>query len=117
MKHDLDLIHAILEHAQNQTRPSSTQNIGVLREKDSRTADDHISLLLEKKLINASKEIDCTGTRVIHGITEEGSEFLRAIKSDSVRKKVKDAEKEMGEKMTFEVVYGIAKDFLSGLLL
>ncbi len=110
MKHQIDLIEKILTHAENQTYLSKAEDVESLRGSDKRVVDEHINALIQNELLHG--QTDGTENRyVIHGICQKGSRFLKSIRSESLRGKIKNVERELGGRMSIEVMYDIIKDF------
>jgi hypothetical protein len=118
MKHNLKLIQQILEQAAESPSPIKTTDIKSKNTSHHSKAvvRGHINLLIEKKLLYASKTLRKESGHIIHGLAQEGHGFLAAIKNVSVKNKIKDAEKKLGKEVTLEAVIEIVKDFALGLI-
>jgi len=71
-----------------------------------------LHLLMRKGLVAGKPAAAPDGPHIIHGLTEEGRTFLRAIRSDKVRGKIRSVSETVGDKMSFEIMMEIAKAFL-----
>jgi hypothetical protein len=118
MKHNLKLIQQILEQAATDPLTVKTADIKSknLAHHPKAVVRGHIDLLIEKKLLDASKSLRKESDHIIHGLTQEGHGFFEAIKNRSVKKKIRETEKKLGKEVTLEVVIEIVKDFAIGLI-
>ncbi len=116
MKYHLKLVQQILEQAA--TAPSAVKTADIksknLAHRPKAVVRGHIDLLMEKKLLYASKALRKESDHIIRGLTQEGHGFLEAIKNRSVKKKIRDLEKKLGKEVTLEIVIEIVKDFALG---
>jgi hypothetical protein len=118
MKHNLKLIQQILEQAA--TDPSTVKTADIKSKNMSHhpkaVVRGHIGLLIEKKLLDASKALRKESDHIIHGLTQEGHDFLIAIKNRSVKNRIRETEKKLGKEVSLEVIIEIIKDFAIGLI-
>ncbi len=109
MKHDISLIHSILEQVENGKNPwlvSGDQTHSL------QAIEPHVRLLIEHRLIHCARDAEKT----IHTLTHEGARFLRAIRDENTREKILRRMEDYGEKATLEVLIEIVKDALMEML-
>ena len=108
MKRDMDLARKILEQIEDKSEGVGGVEID-LPEYTSENISYQIMLLHQAGLLKAH---DCTSSGGFHwmasSLTWQGHEFLDAIRNDTVWNNVKEAVKEKGGSIPFEVLKALA---------
>jgi hypothetical protein len=118
MKHNLKLIQQILEQSAADTLTAKTADMKSknIAHHPKAVVRGHIDLLIEKKLLDAGKALHKESDHIIHDLTQEGHDFLIAIKNRSVKNRIRETEKKLGKEVSLEVIIEIVKDFAIGLI-
>ncbi len=112
MKHDIHLIHDILNQVENSAHSVDAAEIHFSRTDNAATLSDHVRLLIAHNLVHGHPGSEIRQSQVIHGLTDQGRMVLHALGNESVRNKILELSKEMGEKLTFEMLLEFAKSAL-----
>ena len=116
MKHDLDLMQALLEEAAKSSSRRLSTDITPANKEHEPLVHEHIGALLAHDLLKGKLGNHPEEPHTVHGITENGHGFLQAIKNESVRKKIQKESARLGEDISVHIALDVAKAFLVGML-
>ena len=116
MKHDLDLMQALLEEAATSSSERLSTDIIPANKEHEPLVHEHIGALLDHDLLQGKRSDHPDEPHAVQGITEKGHGLLQAIKTESVREKIHKESARLGEDVSVHIAIDVAKAFLAGML-
>lgn len=111
MKRDLSLVRHILSYLEQQPAGTVTQQISVPQGTDNATLGEHVELMIKRGLLEGDVRDVGVPIFVVERLTWEGHDFLQAIQSDTVWKRILGKATELGGGMTLEIAKALGRKY------
>jgi len=116
MKLDMTLVREILDYVEEQPAGEVIQSVRVHCD-DVHTVAEHVRLMINEDLLDGDARVDREqGSRfLIEGLTWSGHEFLKAIRNETVWKKISAKAAAVGGGLTLAIAKELGQRYLKEL--